>query len=148
MDDHSLMGFTTALTEEAIKAQILQSGDKIQEFLRTTFTTLSTLHQGAATPAAATPQEPQEPAVSIKKSVTPDAIICLEDGLAFKSLKRHIGTKYGLSPEEYRRKWRLPADYPMVAPNYSAKRSELAKETGLGRRDPAPPVKVKGRRVA
>ncbi|OYW35637.1 MAG: transcriptional regulator [Azorhizobium sp. 12-66-6] len=76
--------------------------------------------------------EPQKSAVPVKKSVTPDFIICLEDGLKFKSLKRHLRTKYDLTPEEYRAKWGLPADYPMVAPNYAAARSELAKQMGLG----------------
>lgn len=76
--------------------------------------------------------EPPTPAVSIKKSITPDFIICLEDGKKFKSLKRHLRTKYEMSPEEYRAKWGLPADYPMVAPNYAAARSELAKAMGLG----------------
>jgi predicted transcriptional regulator len=74
------------------------------------------------------------PAVSIKKSVTPDAIICLEDGKGFKSLKRHLRAVYNLSPAEYRAKWNLPASYPMVAPNYAAARSELAKKMGLGRK--------------
>jgi predicted transcriptional regulator len=72
------------------------------------------------------------PAVPIKKSVTGDWIVCLEDGKKFKSLKRHLKSAFGLSPEEYRRKWGLPADYPMVAPNYSAHRSNLAKKMGLG----------------
>ena len=76
--------------------------------------------------------EAPTPAVSIKKSITPDFIICLEDGKKFKSLKRHLRTKYDMSPEEYRAKWGLPADYPMVAPNYAAARSELAKAMGLG----------------
>ncbi|MBB3930700.1 putative transcriptional regulator [Kaistia hirudinis] len=76
--------------------------------------------------------EPLKPAVNPKKSVFPDFIICLEDGKKFKSLKRHLRTHYDLSPEEYREKWGLPADYPMVAPNYAAARSELAKKMGLG----------------
>ena len=76
----------------------------------------------------------QEPAVPIRKSVTPDYIICLEDGKKFKSLKRHLRTHYNLSPEEYREKWGLPGDYPFTAPNYSAKRSQLAKANGLGRK--------------
>lgn len=77
--------------------------------------------------------EAPTPAVSIKKSITPDFIICLEDGKKFKSLKRHLRTKYDLSPEEYRAKWGFPADYPMVAPSYyAATRSELAKAMGLG----------------
>ncbi len=76
--------------------------------------------------------EPLKPAVTIKKSVTPDYIICLEDGKKFKSLKRHLRTQYDMTPEEYREKWGLDADYPMVAPNYAASRSELAKKMGLG----------------
>ncbi len=79
-------------------------------------------------------KEELTPAVPIKKSVTPDYIICLDDGKKFKSLKRHIRTHYGLSPEEYREKWGLRYDYPMVAPNYAASRSALAKKMGLGRR--------------
>jgi len=87
--------------------------------------------------------EAQKPAVSVRKSVTPDFLICLEDGKPFKSLKRHLRTTYDLSPEEYRAKWGLPSDYPMVAPNYSATRSALAKSNGLGRRaeEPAAPVR-------
>lgn len=76
--------------------------------------------------------EPVKPAVPIKKSVTPDYIICLEDGKKFKSLKRHLRTHYNVSPEEYREKWSLPPDYPMVAPNYAQARSDLAKKMGLG----------------
>ena len=79
------------------------------------------------------PGEPLKPVVSIKRSVTDDYIICLEDGKKFKSLKRHLRTSYGLSPEQYRAKWGLPADYPMVAPAYAAQRSKLAKAIGLGR---------------
>lgn len=79
-----------------------------------------------------TPEPTQEPAVAIKKSVTADYIICLEDGKKFKSLKRHIRTRYGMSPDEYRQKWGLPHDYPMVAPNYAKERSNLAKRMGLG----------------
>ena len=85
-------------------------------------------------PAAAEPAEELKPAVPIRKSVAPDFIICLEDGKKFKSLKRHLRTHYNLSPEEYREKWGLPSDYPMVAPNYSATRSRLAKDNGLGRK--------------
>ena len=86
--------------------------------------------QGLATPKQAEPEKP-EPRVPIKKSVTPDFLISLEDGKKYKTLKRHLG-KLGLTAEEYRAKWRLPADYPIVAPNYAAKRSELAKSSGLG----------------
>jgi predicted transcriptional regulator len=77
-------------------------------------------------------QAPREPAVPVKKSVNPDFIVCLEDGRKFKSLKRHLRTKYNMSPEEYRSKWGLPKDYPMVAPNYAKARSDLAKQMGLG----------------
>lgn len=79
-------------------------------------------------------KEEFKPAVAIKKSVMPDYIICLEDGKKFKSLKRHLRTHYDLTPEEYREKWGLPHDYPMVAPNYAAARSALAKKMGLGQR--------------
>jgi len=78
------------------------------------------------------PAEAPKPAVPVKKSVTADYIICLEDGKKFKSLKRHLRTQYNISPEEYREKWALPADYPMVAPNYAQARSNLAKQMGLG----------------
>ena len=76
--------------------------------------------------------EPSKPAVSVKKSMTSDYLVCLEDGKRFKSLKRHLRTQYNMSPEQYREKWGLPADYPMVAPNYAVARSQLAKKMGLG----------------
>jgi predicted transcriptional regulator len=78
------------------------------------------------------PVEPLKPAVSVKKSITPEYIVCLEDGKKFKSLKRHLRTQYNMTPEQYRDKWNLPVDYPMVAPNYAAARSHLAKQMGLG----------------
>lgn len=88
----------------------------------------------AATSAAEQVEEvePQKPAVSVRRSITPDYLICLEDGKKFKSLKRHLRTHYDLSPEQYREKWGLPVDYPMVAPNYAKARSALAKKMGLG----------------
>ena len=79
-----------------------------------------------------TPAEPTKPAVSVKKSMTADYLICLEDGKRFKSLKRHLRAQYNMTPEQYREKWKLPADYPMVAPNYAVVRSQLAKNMGLG----------------
>lgn len=85
-----------------------------------------------------------KPAVPIKKSMTDDYIICLEDGKKFKSLKRHLRSHYDMSPEEYREKWSLPLDYPMVAPNYAKARSQLAREMGLGRK---PGQKIKKRKV-
>jgi predicted transcriptional regulator len=79
-----------------------------------------------------TPSESLKPAVPVKKSITPDYIICLDDGKKFKSLKRHLRTQYNMTPEEYRERWNLPAEYPMVAPNYAQARSQLAKKMGLG----------------
>ena len=86
--------------------------------------TLTAIATGGAT--SEKPKEPQEPAVPIRKSITPDYIISLEDGRKFKSLKRHLAAHYGMTPDDYRAKWNLPADYPMVAPNYAARRSEMA----------------------
>jgi predicted transcriptional regulator len=87
---------------------------------------LSRVSSGDAT------SEPLRPAVSVKRSVTPEYIVCLEDGKKFKSLKRHLRTQYNMTPEQYREKWDLPPDYPMVAPHYAAARSQLAKQMGLG----------------
>jgi predicted transcriptional regulator len=85
-----------------------------------------------STGRAELPLEPAKPAVPVKKSLTADYLICLEDGKRFKSLKRHLRTQYGMTPEQYRDKWSLPPDYPMVAPNYAVARSQLAKKMGLG----------------
>lgn len=104
---------------------------ELQALITTTYATVAKL--GA--PAADANRAPVlTPAVPVRKSVTPDGIICLEDGKTFKSLKRHLRSHYNLSPDEYRIKWGLPADYPMVAPSYSTKRSELAKAHGLGKK--------------
>jgi predicted transcriptional regulator len=84
---------------------------------------------GAAAPE---PEAPKEPAVPIRRSINPDYLVCLEDGMKFKSLKRHLRSQYNMSPEDYRAKWGLPKDYPMVAPNYAKARSDLAKQMGLG----------------
>jgi predicted transcriptional regulator len=87
---------------------------------------------GVTTGVVEVEASPKEPAVSVKKSITPDYLVCLEDGRKFKSLKRHLRTKYNMSPEDYRAKWGLAKDYPMVAPNYARARSDLAKQMGLG----------------
>jgi predicted transcriptional regulator len=97
----------------------------------------------AATGAVEPPVGKLLPAVSVKKSITPDFLISLEDGHKYKSLKRHLRTKYGMSPDDYRAKWGLAKDYPMVAPNYAASRSALAKKMGLGRK--AAPAKAPAR---
>jgi predicted transcriptional regulator len=88
------------------------------------------------------------PAVAIRKSITPDYIVCLEDGKKLKMLKRHLMSTYGMTPEEYRAKWNLPADYPMVAPNYAQRRSEFAKQIGLGRKSAGRSRKRAGRKGA
>lgn len=93
-----------------------------------------------AAPVDSAPAEKPVPAVNPKRSVTRDHIVCLEDGKKFKSLKRHLMSHYGMTPEEYREKWNLPPDYPMVAPSYAEQRSRLAREMGLGRK---PGTKVK-----
>jgi predicted transcriptional regulator len=97
---------------------------------------VASVHASLQKLATAAEPEPVQatPAVPIKKSVTPDYIISLEDGRKFKSLKRHLSAHYGMTPDEYRAKWNLPSDYPMVAPNYAATRSALAKTMGLGRK--------------
>ena len=104
---------------------------EVTSFIQNVHSTLHAIETGDTAKHATDPK----PAVSIKKSLTPDYIICLEDGKKFKSLKRHIRTHYDLSPEEYREKWGLPANYPMVAPNYSKVRSKLARANGLGKKD-------------
>ena len=104
----------------------MQSAE-LPELIRDLHATLNALDSAGGGAAAL------EPAVPVKKSITDDFLICLEDGKKFKSLKRHLRSKYGLSPEQYREKWGLPYDYPMVAPSYARKRSALAKEMGLGK---------------
>jgi predicted transcriptional regulator len=120
------------MTADIVSAYVSNTSvqaSELPELIKQVHAALRSVESGtAAAPAAV----PLAPAVSIKKSVTPDALICLEDGRKFKSLKRHLRTKYDLSPEAYRTKWGLPKDYPMVAPNYALARSELAKQMGLG----------------
>jgi predicted transcriptional regulator len=101
---------------------------------------LSGISSGAPEPEAR-----KEPAISVRRSVTPDYLICLEDGRKFKSLKRHLRTKYDMSPDDYRSKWGLAKDYPMVAPNYAAARSALAKNMGLGKGGRQPPKATSAR---
>ncbi len=96
---------------------------------------ISQVHNSLSdTGKASSTEERPAPAVAVKKSVTPDYIVCLEDGKKLKMLKRHLKTSFDLTPEQYRERWGLPADYPMVAPNYAKRRSALAKEIGLGKR--------------
>ena len=103
-------------------------------YLQTVISTVRDSLTGISFKAENPAEKTQEPAVPVKKSVHPDYIVCLENGKKFKSLKRHLRTSFNMSPEEYREKWNLPRDYPMVAPNYAKTRSELAKGMGLGMR--------------
>ena len=103
---------------------------QLGEIINAVYSSLKGLEGQVAQPQP----EPAKPAVPIRKSVTPEFLICLEDGKKLKMLKRHLRTAYDMSPEQYRQRWDLPADYPMVAPNYARQRSRLAKEIGLGTR--------------
>lgn len=119
-----------ALTTEIVSAHLSNNqvaSDEIPAIIQKVYRTLANVNSDGGTLA-----ERPQPAVPIKKSVTPDYIVCLEDGKKLKMLKRHLKTAYNMSPEEYRERWGLPADYPMVAPNYAEQRSKLAKEIGLG----------------
>ncbi len=125
-----LLSLTTDIVSAHVSNNTVALSD-LSHLIEQVYKTLSGVSNG--TPVALTPEKPQ-PAVSIKKSVTPDFIICLEDGKKLKMLKRHLKTSYNLTPEEYRERWSLPSDYPMVAPNYARQRSKLAKQIGLGTR--------------
>ena len=121
------------LTAEIVSAYVSNNKvgpSELGKLIEDVHAALQRAPQGAEEPQP----EPREPAVPIRRSVTPDYIISLEDGRKFKSLKRHLKNTYGLSPDEYRAKWGLPRDYPMVAPNYARARSDLAKTMGLGRK--------------
>ncbi|MCZ6448770.1 MAG: MucR family transcriptional regulator [Alphaproteobacteria bacterium] len=120
------------LTTEIVSSHVANNPVAIQDIpdlIRQVYGTLTTIDQGPSAQA----DRPQ-PAVPIKRSITPDHIICLEDGRKLKMLKRHLKTAYNMTPEDYRERWGLPADYPMVAPNYAKQRSNLAKKIGLGRK--------------
>ncbi|VAW15009.1 hypothetical protein MNBD_ALPHA12-301 [hydrothermal vent metagenome] len=128
-NDVELVELSAEIVCAYVSHNVLSPGD-VTKFIGDVHSTLKALRSSDA----AEPQPELKPAVPIRKSVASDYIICLEDGKKFKSLKRHIRTHYDLSPDEYREKWGLAADYPMVAPNYSAVRSQLAKANGLGRK--------------
>ena len=123
-----LLAYTTEIVSAYLSNNSLSTGD-IPGVIEQVYKTLANVNGDVS----ASVDRPQ-PAVPIKKSVTDDYIICLEDGKKLKMLKRHLKTAYGMSPEEYRERWGLPSDYPMVAPNYAEKRSALAKDIGLGKR--------------
>ena len=120
------------LTSDIVAAHVSNNSvgvDDLSSLITSVYGALSGLGQDAVVPEKA-----PEPAVSVRSSVKPDHIVCLEDGKKLKMLKRHLMTHYNLTPEQYRARWNLPADYPMVAPNYAEKRRELAKKIGLGRK--------------
>ena len=128
MDEKSELLEMTADIVSAYVGNNTVSAETLPSLIANIHAALSQVTTGAVEPEP----EPKEPAVPIRKSIAPDYLICLEDGRKFKSLKRHLRTKYDMSPEEYRTKWGLAKDYPMVAPNYAKARSDLAKQMGLG----------------
>ena len=148
MEDNSeLLTLTADIAAAYVSNNTVQASD-VPSVIQTIYRALAGVGATAAQPAP----EPQKPAVPLKKSITPDFLISLEDGKKYKSLKRHLRTQYNMSPDDYRAKWGLPKDYPMVAPNYAASRSALAKSMGLGRGGAAkgakPAVKTRAPRKA
>ena len=121
-----LLSMTTEIVASHVRNNTVAQGE-IAELIRAVHAALSEVSTGTTT-------ERPNPAIAVRRSVTPDYIVCLEDGKKLKMLKRHLKTAYDMTPEEYRERWGLPADYPMVAPNYARQRSALAKKIGLGRR--------------
>ena len=129
MTNAEILQMTTEIVSSYVRKNEL-SGSQFPEAIQSTFTSLNTQQPGNGMAAP----EKKRPAVPIRRSITPDFIVCLEDGKKLKMLKRHLRTSFGLTPEEYRVKWGLPSNYPMVAPNYAALRSAYAKKIGLGRK--------------
>ena len=126
--DNELLRMTADIVSAYVSKNVLPA-QQITEVINTVYSSLT----GLNTQPREIPSEPLKPAVPIRKSVTPEYIVCLEDGKKLKMLKRHLRSTYNMSPDEYRARWGLPPDYPMVAPNYAAQRSEFAKRIGLGR---------------
>lgn len=122
-----IIELTAEIVASYVENNTLTTGD-LPGLIQSVHRALSGISNGAEPVEVA----PKEPAVPVRRSITPDYLVCLEDGRKFKSLKRHLRTKYNLSPEDYRSKWGLAKDYPMVAPNYAKARSDLAKQMGLG----------------
>jgi len=123
-----LLSFTAEIVSSYV-ANNTMPADEIPKVIEQVFKTLANVNADSKFG-----MDRPQPAVPIKKSITPDYLVCLEDGKKLKMLKRHLNTAYKMSPEEYRERWGLPADYPMVAPNYADQRSKLAKDIGLGKR--------------
>jgi MucR family transcriptional regulator, transcriptional regulator of exopolysaccharide biosynthesis len=132
MADHTDEARCIQLTANIVSAYVSNnavSSAEMPALISQVYSALMRVSKGAADAA---PAAPLTPAVPVKRSITPEYLVCLEDGKKFKSLKRHLRTQYRMTPDQYRAKWNLPADYPMVAPNYAAARSQLAKQMGLG----------------
>jgi predicted transcriptional regulator len=127
-DEGSYIQLTANIVSAYVSNNSVASGE-IPALISQVYAALTRVSNGS--PVAA-PTEPPKPAVPVKRSITAEHIVCLEDGKKFKSLKRHLRTQYDLTPDQYRAKWNLPPDYPMVAPNYAQARSQLAKQMGLG----------------
>ncbi|MEM8949863.1 MAG: MucR family transcriptional regulator [Pseudomonadota bacterium] len=127
LSQNELLALTTEIVASHVSNNTVAVSD-LPEVIQKVYVSLNTL---SPHPEPQQPEKPQ-PAVAIKKSVTPEYIICLEDGKKLKMLKRHLKTRYDMTPEEYRKRWGLPDDYPMVAPSYAQQRSDLAKKIGLG----------------
>jgi predicted transcriptional regulator len=126
MSDPKFIELTANIVSAYLRNHSVSAGD-IPALISQIHASLSRVSSGADLNS-----EPLKPAVPVKKSITPEYLVCLEDGKKFKSLKRHLRTQYSMTPEQYREKWDLPGDYPMVAPNYAQARSALAKQMGLG----------------
>lgn len=139
-DATEMLSLATEIVAAYVSNNSVATAD-LSGLIRTVYTTLTEIEQGGGHR-----ESELTPAVPIKKSVTADHIICLEDGKKLKMLKRYLRSQYGLSPEEYRARWGLPHDYPMVAPNYAAQRSKLAKQIGLGRVGAGNSGPVRGRK--
>lgn len=139
-DSEALLGLAAMVVSAYVRFNRLPQGDLVA-LIEKTHSALVATGNGPVAPAHMKPI----PAIPIKKSITPEAIYSLEDGRPFKSLKRHLRASYNMSPEEYRAKWGLPADYPMVAPNYAEARARWAKSSGLGRKPGQKPAQLKGK---
>jgi predicted transcriptional regulator len=136
MEQEHASAYVVELASDIVCAYVAHNSVAVGDLPRL----IESVHAALAGLGAASSQEAKmelRPAVPVRKSITDDHLICLEDGKKFKSLKRHLRTRYNLSPEDYREKWGLPVDYPMVAPNYARQRSELARKMGLGQSRPA-----------
>ena len=130
---HITNGEVLKMAVEIVSAYVSNndvSAAQVPDLINTIYSSLNTLNGSSSINGTETPK----PAVSIRRSITPDYIVCLEDGKKLKMLKRHLRASYGITPDEYRTKWGLPPDYPMVAPNYAEQRSNFAKKIGLGRK--------------